>query len=257
MMSSILPVLFCVFAWWLGTGLVLRLDQSPDRMVNRNRLLFTLLAVLVVIALFALRHTTSVWSAYVGFVGAIVLWGWLEYLYYSGCLIGPRVTECPPNLTLSKRFVYAFGAMFYRELSVAIVGISLWFLSWGSPNSVAFYTYSVLWVMRVSAELNVFFGVGYLPVEWLPDRLKYLMSYRSSDRTSPFFPMSLAIACFACFAIFLRLPPSTEAFGHTTGLLITTLLCLAIVEHILLVVPNNGSALWAWAMNSRGLQGRT
>ncbi len=255
MMSSILPVFFCVFAWWLGTGLVLRLDQSPDRIVNRNRLLFTLLAASVVCVLLAFRQTTSVWSAYVGFVGAIILWGWLEYLYYSGCLIGPRVTECPPNLTMSKRFCYAFQAMFYRELSVAIIGISLLLLSWGSPNNVAFHTYLVLWVMRVSAELNVFFGVGYLPVEWLPERLKYLMSYRSSRRTSPLLPMSLALACFVCFAIFLQLPPSTEAFGHTAGLLVSTLLCLAIVEHILLALPNNGSALWSWALSSRGLQG--
>ncbi len=255
MMSSILPVLFCVFTWWLGTGLVLRLDQSPDRMVNRNRLLFTLLTAAVVLVLLAFRQTTSLWSAYFGFLAAIILWGWLEYLYYSGCLIGPRVTECPPNLRLSKRFVYAFQAMFYREMSVAVVGISLFLLSWGSHNKVAFYTYSVLWVMRVSAELNVFFGVGYLPVEWLPERLKYLMSYRSARRTSPMFPMSLALACFTCFALFLQLPPSTDAFGHTAGLLITSLLCLAIVEHILLVVPNNGTALWSWAVSSRGLQG--
>ena len=44
------------------------------------------------------------------------------------------------------------------------------------------------------------------------------------------------------------IPGSQQAVG---GLLVATLLVLAIIEHGLLVLPFNATALWGWAMRGR------
>ncbi len=252
MTGSLLPVVFCVFIWWIGTGIVLRLNSLSEHTYPRNRAAMTLLAGMVLIGVLSVRTSTGLAGAYVGFIAAIILWGWLEFLHYSGWLLGPRVQACPPGVSGSRRFVCALQAMFYRELAVAAVGVLLISLSAGSPNKVALYTFLVLWLMRLSAELNVFFGVGYLPEHWLPRKLQYLMTYRGTRKYSLFFPLSVTLAVGTCIWIFVQLPDrSIEPFRHTSSMLVGTLLCLAVVEHLLLVVPNNGAALWSWAHSGR------
>ena len=248
MLEVAAPVAACLFLWWLGTGIVLRLDSLPERTYRCSVSGLTALAVVVLANLILLRHDTSVSSAYVGFVSALVLWGWLEFMHYSGFLLGPSLQRCPPNVSTRRRFVCALQAMLYHELALALMGAVLLLLMWQSPNKTALYTYLVLWIMRISAELNVFLGVAYLPEEWLPRRLQYLMSYRSGKRLNLLFPVSVGVASVVCVWIFSSLPVrADDAFGHTTLVLTGTLLFLAILEHWLLVVPSKTVSLWSWA----------
>lgn len=250
MLEFAAPVGVCLLLWWLGTGIVLRLDSLPERTYRLSVVAFTLLVVVVVVGLFTLRNSTTVTSAYLTFTAAIVLWGWLEFLHYSGILLGPGLKRCPDDAPTSKRFMGAVHAMLYHEIAVLLVGIGLMCLLWNSPNKTALYTYLVLWIMRISAELNVFFGVAYLPEEWLPGKLQYLMSYRKTRKLNAFFPVSIIAATAVCLWLFLQLPAkSVDAFGHTSTALTGTLLLLAIVEHWLLVVPTKCVSLWSWAQS--------
>jgi len=108
--------------------------------------------------------------------------------------------------------------------------------------------------MRLSAELNVFFGVAYLPEQWLPKRLQYLMTYRGDRRASVFFPISIVISMTVCVWLFGQVPDSTnDAFGHSSIMLVGSLLVLAIVEHWVLVLPIKWFSLWSWAQRRAAL----
>ena len=243
-----LPVAVCLFLWWLGTGIVLRLDSRPAVTYHRTMIIFTAVALVSIATLVVLRTQTTVLSAYLAFLATIVIWGWLEFLHYSGYLVGPRTSKCPQGVSHRLRFMYALHAMLYHEIALAAGAVSLWFLTMGSANKTAFYTYLVLWLMRISAELNVFFGVAYLPEEWLPKRLQYLMSYRRIRRFNAFFPVAVTLATLVCVSVFVQSPSAlVDAHQHTANLLIGTLLFLAIVEHWLLVLPVKSASLWLWA----------
>jgi len=118
-MDNIAPIAFCVLLWWLGTGIVLRLDSVPKRSYRSVVWVYSILVVVVLLSVFGLRSITTVWSAYASFSGALVFWGWLEWLHYSGFLIGPRKQPCPLHVSTWGRFVYAFQAMLFHELAIA------------------------------------------------------------------------------------------------------------------------------------------
>lgn len=243
-----LPVVVCLFLWWLGTGIVLRLDSRPAITYQRTMMLFTTVALASIGALVLLRTQTTVWSAYLAFVATLIIWGWLEFMHYSGYLVGPRTSSCPPGVPLRVRFMYALHAMLYHEIALAAGAVCLWVLTAEFENKTALYTYLVLWLMRISAELNVFFGVAYLPEEWLPKRLQYLMTYRRKKRFNAFFLVSVFVATLICIRVFAQTPSAlVDAHQHTANILIGTLLLLAIIEHWLLVLPVKSASLWLWA----------
>ncbi len=247
MLAQVLPVGWCLLLWWLGTGAVLRLNRSPDSSRASNVWMFSVAALLALWVLVAVRSHTSIWAAGVGFGATIVIWGWLEYLHYSGCLVGPREQVCPVGISAWQRFGYAFHAMLYRELSLLVVGGVFIAIHWQASNPVALYTYLVLWLMRISAEINVFLGIANLPEQWLPARLHYLMSYRTTRRFNAFFPLSVLLAGSVCWAIYSSAPAYVaEPFQHTVHMLVATLLLLAVVEHLVLVLPVKGEVLWSW-----------
>jgi putative photosynthetic complex assembly protein 2 len=250
MASLVLPVGVCLLFWWLGTGIVLRLFSLPERTHRFSVVGLSFLAALSLAGIYLLKDTQTALAAYLSFAAALVIWGWLELLHYTGVLVGPGTRHCPHGLSNIRRFFSALYAMLYHELAVAITGICLIVLTWGSANSTALYAYLVLWVMRVSAELNVFLGVAYLPEEWLPPKLRYLMSYRKTRRANALFPVSVLSASIVCIWMFAHLPAkSVDAFAHTSITLTGTLLLLAILEHWLLVLPSRSGSLWSWALS--------
>lgn len=253
-MEYIAPITFCVLLWWLSTGVVLRLDSLPPRAYRSTVWVYAVVVVFVLAALMWLRTQTTQWSVYAAFSSALIFWGWLELLHYSGYLIGPRTKRCPANVSTWQRFLYALHAMLFHELAIVAGALVLFLMMGDAPNKVALYTYIVLWLMRISAELNVFFGVAYLPEQWLPDRLRYLMSYRGKRRVTLFFPLSVLGAMMVCVWLFTRLPEfATDAFAHTSLMLVGSLLVLAVIEHWVLVLPIKWFSLWSWAQRRAAL----
>ena len=102
----------------------------------------------------------------------------------------------PPQLTVWDRFKGAVSTTIYHEACVVGAVACLALISVTEPNPTAFYTVTVLWLMRWSAKLNLFFGVRAFNERWLPDHLNYLVSYLRTDRLSAFLPISTAIGFF-------------------------------------------------------------
>ena len=103
--------------------------------------------------------------------------------------------------------------------------------------------------MRTSAKLNLFFGVRNLSEEFLPAHLAYLESFFKRRRMNAFFPFSVAAAS-ACLWLLVDYSdqPLTTPFQMVGAVLVGTLLALAIIEHLMLVLPLDTTALWRWAI---------
>ncbi|MEM9194106.1 MAG: putative photosynthetic complex assembly protein PuhE [Myxococcota bacterium] len=250
-MNTLLTVLFVVGVWWLSTALVLRLVWLPRRTHRRSIAVASVLAVAALVATFALRHDDTSLGACLGFLSGIALWGWHELTFLLGRVTGPRRGPCPPGLRGWPRFRAATEAVIHHELALAATMAVLVTLSWKAPNQVAAWTFAVLWLMRLSAKLNIFLGVQNLQQEFVPRHLKYLASYFRVSRVSLLMPFSLGIASVVAFLLFTAVTPASD--GEATGLVLSaSLLTLAIFEHLSLAIPVPDAWLWRWA--TKGIQ---
>jgi putative photosynthetic complex assembly protein 2 len=249
MESLWLAAVFAVFIWWFSTGLVLLLDNLPRTTFAWSRLLSTGVALA---ALWALAHTAqmdTVAGAYCAFTSALLVWGWHELAFLTGWVTGPRKTPIDPAMRGWPRFRAAVAAILWHELAIAAVGVFILWLTWGEPNPVGAWTYGVLWVMRISAKLNLFLGVRNLSEEFLPPQLTYLASYFRRRPMNALWPVSVAAGGAGVGWLVQAAGAPGVSAGLAVGLtLVAVLLALAVIEHLLLVLPLQASALWGWAM---------
>jgi putative photosynthetic complex assembly protein 2 len=251
MSTWMLPVGFAIFIWWFSTGLVLLLDNLPRTTFRWSVLISSVLALA---ALLALSHTagqTSVTSAYCAFTSALMVWAWHELTFLTGWLTGPRKQPATPGAQGWQRFSQAVAAILWHELGILVSGVLIVAITWGEPNQVGTGTFLVLWVMRTSAKLNLFLGVRNLSEEFLPPHLLYMGSHFRRRPMNVLWPFSIS----GGLAVLLwYLESSLAATGglQVGGLLVATMLAMAIVEHGLLVLPLPSTALWRWAMRRRG-----
>jgi putative photosynthetic complex assembly protein 2 len=106
--------------------------------------------------------------------------------------------------------------------------------------------------MRTSAKLNLFLGVRNLSEAFLPPPLAYLQSFFRRRPMNALLPFSVLAAAGVLAAIVLQaLHPATDSAQSIGLVLVGTLLALAIVEHLLLVLPVDTTALWHWALGQR------
>lgn len=211
----------------------------------------TVAAAVALLTVGMLLDVNSVAAGYLSFTSAVIIWGWLEYIYFSGLLLGPRLEACPPGVDRYTRFKLAVRAVLYHQIAMMVIALGLLILSWGSQNTVAVTTFWVLWLMRVSTEVNVFFGVSQLPEHWLPLKLQYLMSYRHKSYVSIVLPCSLVVTALASVvSIVFTLNTTSEAqfIGHV---LISTLLVLGFLEHLALAIPFPVDRIWSWGLGQQ------
>ncbi len=253
MTEPALALVFAVFIWWFSTGIVLLLNRMSRGAVTLSLLLSSLLGLGALAGLAHTAHQTSIAGAYCAFTCALLAWGWHELSFLTGWITGPRKSAIPPGLSESRRFVEAVRAILWHELAIVAVGLLIVAITWKAPNQVGTGTFLVLWVMRTSAKLNLFFGVRNLSEEFLPAHLRYMESFFRRRAVNLFFPLavtaaSLALALLVDHAIDEARTPAA-AIGTT---LVATMLALAIVEHWMLVLPLDTTALWRWAIREAG-----
>ncbi len=254
MAEILVPIGFAVFVWWFSTGLVLWLDRLPERGVRWGLVVSTVLALL---ALWGLSHTADLATptgAYCAFSCALVIWGWHELTFLAGWITGPRQEALAPEVRGWPRFVESVRAILWHELGLlAMGGLVLW-VTWGGSNPVGPATYAVLWTMRLSAKLNLFFGVRNFSEAFLPQHLKYLQSFFRRRRMNAFFPFAVGAATLVAVALVLdTLEPALAPGARAGQWLVSTMLVLAIVEHWMLVLPLESTALWRWALSRESL----
>jgi putative photosynthetic complex assembly protein 2 len=247
MIDYVLPALFAVLVWWAGTGVVLLLDRLPRASAAVT---FTGATVLALGALACIGHTaddSGVRAAYGGFACAMVLWGWHELAFLSGWVTGPRRQDGTPGASGWRRLSEAVQVLLWHELALLVTVVALWVWIGGRANPVAPWTFTLLYAMRVSAKLNLYLGVRNLALDFLPERLGYLGSYFRRRRFNALMPWSLVLGVLCALWILGDLELAQPG-ARAARLLLASTLALALVEHLMMVLPLQPSLLWRWAL---------
>lgn len=244
-------ILFTVFVWWFTTGAIIYLDGLPQRTFPVSMMFATLVLIAAFHGLVMGRDDTTVAGAYGAFAFALLAWGWNEMGFLMGLITGPRTTACPADATGFKRLNYAIQAVIYHECAIALTAGVIWLATADGTNHVGFTTFVVLWVMRLSAKINVYLGVPNITEAFLPPHLKYLKSYFRTRAMNAVFPISVmgTTLLTAYFAQAARAPAATS-FEVTAAVLLATLTALALVEHWFMVLPIPSETLWTWGLAS-------
>ena len=252
MTPFVLPLVFTLFVWWFSTGVILYLDGLPRRTFPWTFAGASVVGLLGLVGLAASASQTTVASAYCGFTCALLVWAWQEVAFLLGYVTGPRRIPCDPQATGWRRAHIAFLTVLHHEIALLFLAIAVLAVTWNQPNQTGWWTFAVLWAMRQSAKLNVFLGVRNLGENFLPVHLQYLKSYFVRKAMNPLLPVSVVVAATIAVPIWQAAgSPTASGFESASLALVGTLLSLAILEHLLLVLPLPSEALWKWGLRSR------
>ena len=235
------PALFALLAWWLSTAAILQLVALPRR-THRWTMLLATLALPALLWLWRVaspvHDSGGASGAYVAFTAALLVWGWQELAFLLGYVTGPRRRPCPDNAAGAHRVRLATETVLHHELALLALGALLWLLVREGASPVAWWTFCALWLLRLSAKLNLFLGARNLQAELLPAHLTYLASYFRRAPMNALFPLSIA-GCALALALLLRAAWAEPATVHEqTGLLLVAwLVALGALEHVLLMLP--------------------
>ncbi len=253
MADHLAPLAYTLFMWWFSTVLILHLDGLPRHTFKWSLGAASVLAGVALCGLVATRDDTRITGAYLAFTAALMVWAWQEMAFLMGWLTGPRRSDCPPAARGLRRAGYALAAIAYHELALLAGGLLVLALSWGGTNLVGPATYGLLWVLRLSAKLNVFLGARNLNRDFLPEPVRHLGSYFRQRGMNRLFPWSLMLCAALTLlawqqAVADATAPGFESAGWT---FIASLATLGLVEHLLLMLPLSGEQLWRWGLRSR------
>lgn len=251
MSSYALAVGYALFLWWFSTGIILYLNGLPQRTYKISLMIATALMLALVLLIYLVRDQATLWGAYLSFTGGVLVWGWLEMLYFMGAVTGPHKAPCPPGCAGWTRFRLALGTSIYHELLLVAIALVLIVITQGAANPLGTWTFVILWLMRWSAKLNLFLGVPNLNEDWLPEHVRFITSYLAKKPMNLLFPISVSTATVVMSLLVesaLDLP--ANGFTGVSLILAATLLALAILEHWFLVLPLADGALWNWVTTS-------
>ena len=255
MWSLALPLAFTLLAWWASTAAILYLVGLPRRTHRWTMLLGTLALPLLLYAVAVAggeAATRGAGAAYAAFSAALLVWGWQELAFLLGYVTGPRRQACPDGISRGRRVKLAVEVVLHHELALLLLGGAVFLLSPGDGSRVAWWTFAALWLMRLSAKLNLFFGARNLQEHLLPPHLAYLASFFRKRAMNLLFPVSVSASTVIAVWMVNEALDSAAGSARAIGLLlVATLLWLAILEHWLLVLPLQATALWQWAMRNR------
>ena len=255
MTDSWIAGIVAVFVWWFSTGILLWRVRFADNAGGDAHFKSVILGLPMlfagVIGLHLSLTDTSIAGVYYAFLSALAIWGWIELAFLSGAITGPNHRICPQNATSKDRFQRAVGTIAYHEVLLILTLALLAYVSHGMPNHFALLTFAVLYFARLSAKLNLFFGVPRINIEFLPRPLAHLASHFRTARLTAFFPASVTLLTFAA-GCWLERAVSAPTDARQIGfVLLAALTLLALLEHWFMVLPLPDQKLWRWMMPAR------
>jgi len=191
-------------------------------------------------------------GAYCSFTCAIIIWGWQELAFLFGYITGSRRSDCPADIGGMRRAWYAFQTINYHELTLLVLGLNLFLINLESVNQTGFWTYVILWGMRQSTKVNIYLGVLNFNEAFLPQHLKYLITYFRRRAMNLLMPISILASLLFLIPIWTRAASESSLYEMTSSVLLGTLLALGLLEHLFLVLPFPNEWLWKWGYKNNG-----
>ncbi|MCM8556500.1 putative photosynthetic complex assembly protein PuhE [Sphingomicrobium sediminis] len=251
--GHILPVVVTVAVWFFATGLIAWLDGRERATFPRSLFVSGAIGIAGLVAILISAHTVSASAIYLSFAGALMVWSWHEVAFLTGAVSGPNRGPCPADARGLDRFAHASATLLHHELALALTAVLLLFLTWGAANQVGAMVFLLLFVLRLSAKMNIFVGVPNSSTELLPPHLDYLKTYFGPNRLTWLLPVSLiailALAGWIGSEALASAPGSPAMIGAS---LLFALTLLGALEHLFLALPFRDGMLWGWALRRRG-----
>jgi putative photosynthetic complex assembly protein 2 len=257
-----IPAFLGFAIWWASTCLIMFLDGLPRRTFTRSMAMATMVLAVALVLLRGSAGEASAHGAYVGFTSGVLIWGWLEMSFYMGYVTGPRTHRCDHGCRGVSHFLHAIQACLYHEIAVLLAGAVVIGLTWREPNQFGTWTFIVLWWMHQSARVNVFLGVRNLNAEFLPDHLDHMRGFLTHAPMNLLFPFSITASLLCAVLMTSRaLADPADGFNTAGYTLLTTMMALAILEHVFLMMPAPAlhvwNRLWRWSLSSRQIRAET
>lgn len=262
--ASLTPIGVALALWWGGTGLILRAAAEAEKRPAPVMALASLIAIGAVGVIWLTADLATPGAAYAAFAAAILIWGWHELAFLTGLITGPRRAPCPEDCSGWVRFWCAAATLAHHEIALLATVTALYAVTLDAANALSFQTFAILWLMRLSAKLNLFLGIPTKADALLPKRLSYLASYFRERRMNPVFPISvtggaLGVGYIAAHGASLGASTgvalggavemsSSGAFDLIAAALLATLLALAVLEHWFMIANVGDAALWRWML---------
>ena len=247
MPESVTAALIAIFLWWLTTGAIL---FAVTRLAGHRLALGAASAGLLAIGLVmlhAVSEDVTANGAYLSFVAALAIWGAVEISFLGGLITGPNRSEMPAQFTGLRRFWSATRVVLWHELFILGLGFLLIITFAQGPNQIGLLTYGILWLMRLSAKLNLYLGVRNTGERLLPAHLRYMSSYFAHRPMNLLFPFSITLGTILSALLFHKAFAADADPHQATGfMLVATMASLAVIEHWFLMLPLPLEALWRW-----------
>ncbi|MDP2081493.1 MAG: putative photosynthetic complex assembly protein PuhE [Pseudotabrizicola sp.] len=250
-----IAALSAIFLWWFSTGIILWRVRRADNEGHDAHLWSVLLGLPLLLAgivgLMETLNDTSAVGAYLAFLSALAVWGWVELAFLSGVITGPNTSVCPAGATLPDRFLRAIGTILWHEVLLIALLAALVILSQDAANIFGLWTFAILFFARISAKLNLFFGVPRIHTEFLPRPLAHLASHFRRAPMNWVFPLSVTALSYASYCWLERAYSATTDGALIGFTLLSALTLLALLEHWFMVIPLPDQKLWRWMLPER------
>lgn len=251
-MTPWVAVVGAVFLWWFFTGAILCRVRLADRQGGDAHLWSVILGFpFAVIGMWGIHDRAadpSAMGAGLAFFAALMVWGWIELAFLSGIVTGPHRGPAPSGATVWRRFLAAWGTIAYHEVLLLAALTMMTYIALQADNPFGLLTFAVLFAARISAKLNLFFGVPRINTDFLPLPLAHLASHFRRARPTVLLPLSvLALALLTGFWL-TRYAGAVTPGDRTGYTLLAVLSLLALLEHLFMVVPLPDDKLWRWML---------
>ena len=238
---------YALVLWWGGTALVWLLVQRGEQ-PRHSLWLLPLVGGVSLGIVHGASMIASVPASILGFTGALMLWGALEAAHLYGWLTGPEKAPCPAHISGFERFRRGINVGLHHDLGILLAIALLWLLAYGAVNPTAAWTFTVLWLMRWSAKLNLFLGVANFDPGLMPQRMRYMATYMQRKPINLLYPVSILLGLLIVLYGVHSVRQGLLAPHLAAGVVLTTSLAvLGLIEHILMMIPVRDSQLWRWA----------
>ena len=239
-MMLLAAIVFVVVLWGLSTAVIFYLDSLAPKTFRWSMAAATFVLAACAYATIQFRGDLSTMAIATSFAAGLLAWGWTEMALYMGYVTGPRKHRCSEGCSGVSHFGHAVSANLWHELLVTGFAVLLWF----SGNDTALWCFVMLWLMHLSARLNVFLGVRNVSAEFVPAHMDVLKGFLRRRNMNALFPFSI----FSLTGLTIYLAVQIQTFSVTMA---ATLAAIGLLEHILLMLPLPIERLWHWSLSRR------
>jgi putative photosynthetic complex assembly protein 2 len=250
-MAHACALAYALFLWWFSTGLIFYLDGLPRQSFKWSMAGATAVFAGSLYGLWSTAGDASASGAYLAFTCGLLAWGWTEISYYLGYVTGPRKTRCQEGCGGLRHFVHAIEANLWHELAILATAGTVLAICWGQPNETGMWTFLVLWLMHLSARLNVFLGVRNVSEEFVPPHMEVLKGFLRKAPMNLLFPFSVTALTAAAAILIHVMVERGSPYEIVQDMLLLTLIGLGLIEHWFLMLPLPLDRLWQWSLSSR------